>query len=177
MEFSMWFTKFKAFAVVNNFWQAINATQDVNLPGIEADAEALDRNDATSAAAVKAYDANTQAVAYVTMAFTEYVLMLMVDNACTADWASGRADLIVAALVAEYRPDDTISKAEFKKKLMQVSLWEGTSQEPVWKDCVKEKQYMVQLDKFDKIETVIALAPEEYSTIFWLWSKECRLQD
>ena len=82
-SFMLWQKKFKAYANMGSFGQAIKTTPDPDLP---TSATTLDAsNTATGQIQIRAIKANDRAVAALTMALDDLTLMSYVDKGCTTD--------------------------------------------------------------------------------------------
>ena len=96
-NFQAWWTRFKAYAAVKKFAQAIGTTADPNLPGKEEeDLSAL--NAAEKVKKNVALERNAVAVASLTMAFKSDGLLHLVQKSEDTDWPNGVAHKVVDLL-------------------------------------------------------------------------------
>ena len=122
-NFPVWKMRFHAFAKLKNFKQALEKDGELDLP-IREDEEidvATDIGKKQKAAVHR----NDVAMACLTMAFTSETLIGMVYKSQTLLWPSGRAHMVMSALMDQYEPKDRISKVEMRKRLNSVKLGSG----------------------------------------------------
>ena len=100
--FSVFWLRFKAYAVVKKFLPALQDGREDNLPPDEA--TELDPEDDDDKLRIKAKEQNALAVALLMMAFMTPSLMMLVHHACDDDWPGGLAWKIVKELLKRYRP-------------------------------------------------------------------------
>lgn len=93
-EYQMWWIRFRAYATVYKFVEALSSTREADMPS--KNSTALDPTN--DAAAIKAKDRNNVAMANMTMAFTSDALMNLVFKAYSADWPQGEVYKVVEAL-------------------------------------------------------------------------------
>jgi hypothetical protein len=103
-NFQLWWTRFKAYAAVKKFDQAIKETAESSLPTVEA----TDGN--TTADQHAALERNILAIANLTMAFQTERLMNLMYKAESTDWPSGRAHIVIDLLFKKYRPNPLLVK-------------------------------------------------------------------
>ena len=117
-EFQVWWMRFKAYATLIGFAMAINQTKETDLPDNETESTAEPHTDKNKEAKKR----NLTAMYYLTLAFTTDAMMGVIFTSQTAEWPSGLAYLVVAALYNKFRPKDTISRVEMRMKLARLSM-------------------------------------------------------
>ena len=119
--FQRWWMRFKAYARVHKFVQALMPEAgDPDLPANDADA--LDADAAVAALQTAAKRRNDIAMAQFTMAFVTDSELSMIYEAETTEWPNGKASLVVDALFKKYSPQDTASLVELQQELNNVSM-------------------------------------------------------
>ena len=166
-NFQLWWTRFKAYAAVKRFSQAIQRAADPNLPATEG--AAIDTTTAAGKAQAVALERNMLAIASLTMAFQTEGLINLMLKAETTDWPSGRAHLVVDALFMKYRPVDTISRVEMRTRLNNVSMKNNQDPKVLFDQLASiENAYNTttrQIDQDDLIAVVLEKAPKDYKSI------------
>jgi hypothetical protein len=166
-NFSMFWMRFKAYAGVKGFLQALQQDPDEDMPLDEA--VVLDPNDAQEALQIAAKKRNALAVASFTMAFTTQTLMMYVQRATTEYWPGGLSHLIVRALFARYRPRDNISHVELRMMLNKVTMKNGDSPEKLFEQLSEiENAYNnngMHVDEADLMAIVFTEAPKNYQSV------------
>jgi hypothetical protein len=161
-NFQIWWTRFKAYAAVKKFAQAIKTTADPNLPAKE-DAANL------TAAQTTALERNMMAIASLTMAFQTEGLMNVIYKAESDDWPSGKAHIVVELLFKKYKPVDTISRVEMRQRLNQVSMKNNQDPKVLFDQLASiENAYNTanrQIDQDDLIAVVLDKAPRDYKAV------------
>ena len=117
-KFQMWWIRFKAYATVHKFRQALDVGGETYMPLSED--EAIDETTEDGKKEVKAKARNAVAMANLTMAFTSEGTMKLVYKAMTSDWPSGLAHKVVEKLLKKYQPKDTISQVDMRQKLNSI---------------------------------------------------------
>ena len=95
---------------------------DTDLPGTQAELDALDPKKVADKAGIRAGLRNDTTVAQLTMAFQTAGLLDKVNQAKTTDWPDGLATSIVTRLKRDYQPIDRISRIEMRRKMNEVSM-------------------------------------------------------
>ena len=166
-NFQLWWTRFKAYAAVKRFSQAIQRTADPNLPDTEG--AVIDTTTAAGRAQTVALERNMLAIASLTMAFQTEGLINLMMKAESTDWPSGRAHLVVDALFMKYRPVDTISRVEMRSRLNSVSMKNNQDPKVLFDQLASiENAYNStarQIDQDDLIAVVLEKAPKDYKSI------------
>ena len=118
-KFQMWNTRFRAFATVSRFAEAL-APQTM-MPARED--ELIDETTDDGRLKALAIRRNGVAMANLSMAFTSEGTMGLVQyKAMTPEWPGGLAYLVMEALNKKYRPQDTITRVELRQKLNKVAM-------------------------------------------------------
>ena len=99
-KFSMWWQRFKAFAALKRFIQAIQDTPEQDLPDDET--VVLDQSNEKEKLMIAARERNATAMAALTMAFVTPKLMMIVKKASNSDWPGGLAYIVVQELFKRY---------------------------------------------------------------------------
>jgi len=99
-KFSMWWTRFKAYAAVMGFLPAIQVGGETMMPASEGKEIDETQEDGKKKAAAK--KRNAIAVANLTMAFTTEATMCLVYKTVSSEWPSGLAHKIVSKLFKKY---------------------------------------------------------------------------
>ena len=161
-KFQVWWMRFRAYATMNKFVQAIGKTQEADLPAQE-DA-VLDVTQAAEKRQDEARKRNFQAMASYTMAFTTNGLMGMVYKARTVNWPSGIAAKVTEALFNRYQPVDVLTTMEIKRALFGVRI------EPKQNPRILFERLQAINNKFegrvsdeDMLATAISSAPTQYA--------------
>ena len=117
-DFELWWVRFKAYARVYKFVQALDNKPEPNLP-VRQDA-VLDETE--DKAAIAARNRNDIAVANFTLAFTTSDLVNLVTSAVTTEYPGGLSWKIVAALEKRYKPRNVMTKIDLRRALNGVSM-------------------------------------------------------
>jgi len=112
---------------------------------------------------------NSLAMMSFTLAFQSEGLFGMIYDSYTDEYPSGLAHKVVKALLARYKPSDTISRVELRMKLNQVRM--SSKEDPAklferiseLKNRFKSNNF--QIDKDDLIAVVITAAPDMYKAV------------
>jgi hypothetical protein len=122
-DFQVWWTRCMAFAAVCKFMQALKVGGETNLPAKEDDATDVSTDvGKLQSAAVRR---NAIAMANLTMAFTSEATMSLVCKAMTAEWPTGLAHLVVAAMFKKCRPQAAVTRVELRKALNNIKMKKG----------------------------------------------------
>ena len=117
-KFQMWNTRFRAFATVSRFAEAL--APHAMMPARED--ELFDETTEDGRLKALAIRRNGVAMANLSMAFTSEGTMGLVYKAMTPEWPGGLAYLVMEALNKKYRPQDTITRVELRQKLNKVAM-------------------------------------------------------
>jgi hypothetical protein len=121
-NFVMWWTRFKAYAKVQKYSQALAIIKEPSMPTTQADGEALDRSDQANLPTLMAMSHNEKALANLTVAFTTPKAMSHFYRASDEEWPDGLAANVVKSLYKKYRPSDTIAGVEYDAELEKFKL-------------------------------------------------------
>jgi hypothetical protein len=108
--------KFKSYATVKSFSQAIQRTGEAYLSPTEHTDVSLDNKIRLER------QGNVMAISCLTTAFSDDALLNIVEQSETSDWPSGLAHTIVDELFKKYMADDIISRVELRSKLNKVAM-------------------------------------------------------
>ena len=162
-KFSMWWTRFKAYAAVMGFLPAIKVGGESMMPVSEGKEIDETQEDGKKKAAAK--KRNAIAVANLTMAFTTEATMCLVYETVSSEWPSGLAHKVVSELFKKYQPQDTMTKAELRQQLSRVTLKKNKEFEQL---AAIKKRYNTsekQIDEKELIATILEKAPNEYQSL------------
>ena len=166
-NFQIWWTRFRAYAGCHGFTQAIGTTKNVNLPDRED--ETLDETVAAEQLKILARRKNLVAMANLTLAMTTEGTMTLVYDAYSAEWPSGEAHKVVAALLKRYMPQDTMTKVELSTKLAQISMTKKQNSSTIFEQIASiRNKYSTPgtvIDTSELIAVVIKAAPKEYQSL------------
>ena len=159
--FQVWWTRFKAFAAVFQFSEALTIGGEVDLPGSEA--TVLDPTDANEKKQIEARKRNAVAMSNLTMAFTTEELMGLVYKAQSNDWPGGLAHLVVKELQEKCKPEDMITLVELRQMLSNVKMQPKQDPSTLFEQLSAiENKYNTAtrtLSEEDKMATVLGAAP------------------
>ena len=120
---SMWWTRFQAFAAVNNFTEALDIDGDI--PALKLAADALDATDVANKPKLLAVRKNNFARVQLTMAFETQRLLSLLDTVKDSILCpQGLSRKVVTALKEKYQPNDMISAVQLKRRLNQIEMGE-----------------------------------------------------
>ena len=166
-KFQIWWTRFKAYATVNKFSEAIGITAEDDLPASEQ--AVIDESTPEGKKQVAAKRRNGVAIAHLSMAFSSEGTIGLVYKAMSVEWPGGLAHLVVAALMKKYRPQDTITRVELRQRLNRVSMKKGQDPATLFEQLSSiENQYTApgkKIDEGDLIAVIFDAAPAEYHSV------------
>ena len=125
-DFPMWLSQFRAICTVKGVGECFDINWKIQLPAKES--TVLDETDATEKKQIEAKKKNNMAFSYATLAMNAPKLLVMLESLKSADWPSGRPDILMGKLMKKFKPTDTLAVAEQTKKLMKLKL--GKDQDP-----------------------------------------------
>ena len=162
-SFSLFWTKFKAFAGMKGFQKALKETAEADLPESE-EAEVAEGSNAD-----KARTRNLDAMTYLTMAFTTESNMTMIMRAQTIEWPSGLAWKVVKELLEKYKPNDNMARVEARMMLNNVSMKSDDDPSVLFEQIsqIQNRFGMAArtIEDGDLIATALAAAPSEYKSL------------
>jgi hypothetical protein len=160
-KFQMWWARFKAYAVVQKFNEAVQMTVDPNLPS--SFDEVIDERTEEGKAMALAKRKNSVAVAAFTMAFTTPKSFAFVAKGSSTDWPEGNANMIVKALMKKYSPQDLISRIEMKDELEKVSMKKNEDPSTLFNQIqALEIEFKKEVSLEDKLALILNKCPREY---------------
>jgi hypothetical protein len=124
-KFMLWWSKYKAFAMISGFAESIREEPDPMLPSSHD--QEIDMKSEDGAKMILAKKRNDMVVSSFTMAFTKEGITRLVSRLKTKEWPNGLAYLVVKELNNKFRPKDIISKVEMRQRLNQVSMKKGSN--------------------------------------------------
>ena len=161
--FQVWWMRFKAYATVNRFVQAIGRQQEAALPATE-DA-VLDVNNLAEKEQDDARKRNSHAMACYTMAFTTNSLMSVVYRARTTEWPNGIAARVTAALFNRYQPSDVLTSMEMKRALLGIHITPTQNPGLLFKKIqAVNNKFEGAIGDEEMLATAIAAAPSQYAS-------------
>ena len=163
-NFQLWWRRFKAYAGVNKFVEALNEKGDPDMP--KDDTTALDPTDDDDKKKIVAKKRNTLAVAAFTMAFETESLMAFIDKGCNMAWPEGHANLIVKSLIKKYKPTDIMSKVEMRIEINKVSMKANEDPSTLFTQLSSiEVRYKTAIANEEKMATILSVCPKEYKSV------------
>jgi len=166
-KFQLWWTRFKAYAMVYKFSEALIVGGEAYLPGGEG--TTIDETTEDGKKQALAKKRNAIAVANLSMAFTTEGTMGIIYKSMTSEWPSGLAHLVVASLMKKYRPQDTITRVELRQMLNRVSMKKNQDPATLFEQLSSiENQYNApgkKIDEGDLIAVILDAAPAEYQAV------------
>jgi hypothetical protein len=167
-QFQIWWIRFKAYARVMQFSEAIETGGEADLP--ISDAASIDMKTEEGKRQAKAKKRNNVAIANFTMAFTTESSIQLLFKSQTAEWPGGLAHLVVKELMAVYMPQDTVTRSELRQMLNRVSMKTKEHPRVIFEQISKIQNRFTtvtgkQIDKEDLIGVVIDAATLEYKSV------------
>ena len=166
-NFQVWWTRFQAFARVNRFEKALKV--DADLPGTQAELDALDPKTNGDKLGIRAGLRNDTAVEQLTMAFQTAGLLDKVNQAKTTDWSDGLASSIVTRLKRDYQPIDRISRVDMRRKMNEVSMKNDDDPKVIFEQIsIIRNHYAgsgVVVEEEDLMDSIMEKAPERYASV------------
>jgi hypothetical protein len=105
--FMIWWIRFRAFATVYKFIEAVKPEDEAHMPATEG--EVLDETVPADLLQIAARKRNAVAMANFAMSFTDETTIGMIYKAITTEWPTGKTSLVVAQLLRKYKPPDTMT--------------------------------------------------------------------
>jgi hypothetical protein len=166
-KFQIWWTRFRGYARVYKFGEALAVEGDVDLPSNEA-AEIDETTDEgkKQEAAIKR---NSLAMANLSMAFTTDGTMQLIFKAMSNEWPEGKASDVVKYMLKKYKPQDTITRVELRQKLNKITMKRNADPATLFEQISSiENQYNApgkKIEEADLIAVVLDAAPAEYQAV------------
>lgn len=162
--FEKWWMRFKAYAQVYKFVQALQKEDD--LPATES--TEIDESSATGKKQAMAKKRNALAMACFTMSFTSDGLLGMINESMTSEWPSGLAYLVVEALNKEYRPMDRMTRVDLRTDLNNIHMKKKDKPSVLFEQIAHIKNRYnrdgFKISEEDLFAVVMAVAPDEYQS-------------
>ena len=111
-KFALWWSKYKAIAIISGFADAIREEADPMLPSSHD--QEIDPSTEIGKKMILVKRKNEMAISSFTMAFSREGIMRLVSRSKTKEWPDGLAYLVVKELNKKFRPKDIISKVEMR---------------------------------------------------------------
>jgi hypothetical protein len=163
-RFHMWWTKFRAFAMLSGFSEAIQEDPDPMLP--TSSSSEIDEDTDEGKKQKIAKKRNDLAISSFTIAFTKEGIIRLVSKSKTKEWPDGAAYLIVRMMMKKYRPTDMMSKVEMRQKLNKVVMKKGSDPAILFETLAEiEDKYDGSVDEADLIAIVLDAATDEYQSV------------
>ena len=166
-NFQVWWTRFQAFARVKWLEKALKI--DADLPGTQAELDALDPKSNAAKPGVRAGLRNDTAVAQLTMHFQIAGLLDKVNQTKTTDWPDGLAASIVTRLKRDYQHIDRISRVETRRKMNEVIMKNDDDRKVIFEQISTRRNHCtgsgVVVEDEDLMASVMEKAPERYASV------------
>jgi hypothetical protein len=165
-NYTMWWAKFKAFATLNGFSEAIQIEPNPDMPKKYTNNIDISTKDGKWQYGAKRM--NDMAISSLNMAFDKEGIMRLISKAKTKEWPEGLAYLVVLELNKKFKPNDIITKVEMRQKLNQVSMKKGSDPALIFKSLAEiEDRYngIGMINEMDLIAIVLDIATEEFQSI------------
>jgi Reverse transcriptase (RNA-dependent DNA polymerase)/Zinc knuckle len=165
-KYSMWWTKFTAFAAINGLSEVIRSDPSPYLP--ESCFADIDSSDDDGKRRFQTKKLNDLAMSCFTMAFMKEGIMRLVSKAKTKEWPDGLAYLVVRELNKKYKPRDILSRVEMRQRLNQVQMKKGSDPAVLFETLAAiEDQYdgVGMIDESDLIAIVLDVATDDYQAV------------
>jgi hypothetical protein len=165
--FQIFWMRFKAYAKVYKFAQALKIGGETDLPA--SDGTTIDQTTEPGKKQAAAKKRNEIALANFTMAFTSEGTISLVYKASTADWPDGLAHLVVVAMLNRYMPQDTVTRVELRQMLNKVSMKQNDDPRVIFEQISTiENRYTTgtqRIEKEDLIAVVLDAANKDYQAV------------
>jgi hypothetical protein len=122
----IWWIRFRAFATVYKFIEAVKPVDEAHMPATEGDV--LHEAIPADLSQIAARERNAVAMANFAMSFTDETAMGLIHKAISTEWPTGKASIVVALLLRKFKPEDTITRVELRQELNEISM--KKNQEP-----------------------------------------------
>jgi hypothetical protein len=169
-DYSIWWTRFTAFAMVKRFDTVLLAgeVQHTSIPLTHADGLAADKTstDPQVILTIAIMKENDAAMAYFTLAFKTARLMRIIRGAKTTGYPGGLADLVCKALVRYYTPRDMTSKVELNIRKTKVVMKPKEHPKVIFEQMSElEEEFRVTFGLDDQIPILIGASPPVYHSM------------
>ena len=161
-DFPMWLSQFRAICTVKGVGECFDNNWKIQLPAKES--TVLDETNATEKKQIEAKKKNNMAFSYATLAMDAPKLLVMLESSKSADWPSGRPDILMGKLMKKFKPTDTLAVAEQTKKLMKLKLGKDQDPDELGNEIAAlESQYGSILAEKEKVAAVVNAAGAIYA--------------
>jgi hypothetical protein len=165
-SYLMWKIKFLAHATMLNLEECFTLDYDKELPAKEKEAFNLTTTEGQKwLAAVKK---NKKAMMQFALSFTKVAQLNKVNRATRADpnWPSGKAIEVMAQLVKEYEPDDTMAEMEMENALNKLTLSKKKDPNDINDELSAiECRYKIDLTESKKKAQVLRIRGAQYASV------------
>jgi hypothetical protein len=110
-SFMIWWIRFRAYATVYKFVEALKPIDEVNLPETEEEVLVVEAAP-VNLLKIQARKRNAVAMANFAMSFTDETTMGMIYKSISPEWPTGKASIVVSLLMKKFKPDDTMTRVE-----------------------------------------------------------------
>jgi hypothetical protein len=158
--------RFKAYAKVYKFAQALKIGGESDLP--TTDATAVDITTELGKKQTAAKKRNEIVIANFTMAFSSEGTISLVYKASTVDWPNGLAHLFVIAMLQQYMPQNTVTTVKLRQMLNKVSMKANDDPRVIVEQISTiENRYTTatQIEKEDLSVVVLDAAVKDYQAV------------
>jgi hypothetical protein len=162
----MWWAKFKAFATLNGFSEAIQTEPNPDMP--KKFTKIIDISTEDGKRQYGAKRMNDLAISSFIMAYNKEGIMRLINKAKTKEWPEGLVYLVVLELNKKFKPNDIITNVEMRQKLNQVNMKKGSDPALLFESLAKiEDRYdgIGMVNEMDLIAIVLDVATEEYQSV------------
>ena len=165
-KYVMWLAKFRAFANLNGFVEAVRDEPNPDMPQ-SWDAK-IDTSTEEGKKQLVAKRMNDLAMSGFTMAFSRDGIMRLVSKAKTKEWPYGLAHLVIKELNKKFRPGDIVSKIEMRQRLNKIGMKKGSNPATLFETLAAiEDQYesIGKIEELELIAIVLDVATDDYQAI------------
>ena len=169
-SFSMWRIRFRAYAMLKGFGEALayDDTTDMSANENEVHTNLNDNDPAVKEQGRKGM-MNFQAVAALSMALSTEELISKVHESSDQNWPGGKAYKIMNLLLEEYRPTDRYSMVEIRRKLNKVSIKENQDPKSLFEQLAgisnEASSSGVNVSEEEMIAIILDRAPISYAHV------------
>ena len=166
-SFMIWWIRFRAFATVYKFIEALAPVDEANLPNTEGDV--LDEAIPADMLKIAARKRNAVAMANFAMSFTDETTLGMIFKAISTDWPTGKSSVVVALLLKKFKPEDTMTRVELRQELNKITMKKGDEPAALFEQISSvENRYntgATRVDKADLIAVILDAASADYQAV------------
>ena len=163
-SFPVWYSQFNALCAVKGVSEALKPGFDSQMPDKYDDP--LDLTIAADKLKAEAKRKNALAMSFLALAMNSNQLLAKVEAAKSAEWPDGAACVLMAKLVAKYKPNDNLALAEQQKKLMSLKLNKNQDPEELGdKIAALESAYGTPIVEKHKVAAIVIAAGKDYGNV------------